>query len=265
MRISLYLCATFALAGCVTTVDLAKQSDLLPPEDRYVVPKILAAFQKACVKTQKDPYTQKSNPGGGAGFYQTPSINKLHKSSGGWYKADLTAQSIFDSVYYEPSRGKFICGEETWSATSESKYNTFSPIALAGEKTTNSGPEAGPEISKPIFKQNQKKEAGVFKTSPNTTYGQLIHNSSNTVEIVFGSQVECQQYLYKIFPIDKVEDGVKLRCQKTSVSEQLTGIGTITNKKEMKSFVMYTKNEKYCNNLRTDLSLEKSEYVATCQ
>lgn len=117
-----------SLTGCLATTNLLdKDNSALNSEQRSVAYEIAEKTKNNCIH-YKYEQTSERKISGDIKFSQPIEIKRMYTSDSGWYKAHVMSQGIWDNVYYNPSKFKFVCGEKLWNQYSESGKLEFSEI-----------------------------------------------------------------------------------------------------------------------------------------
>ncbi|MGV0960185.1 MAG: hypothetical protein ACOYB1_10145 [Limnohabitans sp.] len=125
------------LSGCLATVNLLDaNSSILSKEQRIIAHDIAERTKSTCIRYT---YIEGSNQKISGDMKLTGSIEikRMYTSDSGWFKAHILSQGIWDNVYYNPVKFKFICGEKQWGEYSESTKIQFTEIGLQAKSLEN--------------------------------------------------------------------------------------------------------------------------------
>lgn len=127
MKLYFLLPIPFVLAGCLATTNLLK-GDGLTPEDAKLVQVIASKIKSTCVTHRSSNEEEDADKHGGAKIAFAPEIKALYKSETGWAKVDIVANGVWDAVYFNPDKKKFVCGQKNWFKLSEFNAASFARV-----------------------------------------------------------------------------------------------------------------------------------------
>ena len=122
MKIVVLLLSAAALSGCLATTDVLREGSL-NQEDLNTAQAMTVLMQSTCTKTYYKGVDESAR--GAIKLVEPPTMKAFYKSDSGWFKADMAAQGTFDSVFYSPSLGIFLCGQVPWDKIPEASAIRF--------------------------------------------------------------------------------------------------------------------------------------------
>lgn len=141
MKLLFLLGAVSVLSGCLATTNLL-QGETLSPDDLATAKIMATKMQTTCFTTRYKGPDETAQ--GAVKITALPEVRALYKSDSGWIKADLASAGIFDSVFYAPSLGQFVCGQIPWSKSPQSSSVQFKKVSTPDAPSQAAGPAPAP-------------------------------------------------------------------------------------------------------------------------
>jgi len=131
------------LSGCLATTDLRKDPSV-NEADRNIAVRIGDLTKQRCTYYQ---YVQDSGRklSGDIRFSESAEVRRLYRSDSGWVKAEIVANAVWDSVYYQEAKGTLVCGEKNWQKLDHSNAIKFVSVDRrdgSAEVSVNTAPAA---------------------------------------------------------------------------------------------------------------------------
>jgi len=180
------------LTGCLATTNLA-QDPRVDVITQGLAQKIAQLTSDRCVRTTYDR-TSGKKMSGDVKIYSRVAVKKISKATDGWYKAETSADGIWDNIYYNENSIKLICGQKSWDSYSDSKKYLFNDITDTSKKLlpsiTTSLPDKNLYLERSIavsWEGYKELLVGVVKMKEGASSGTMSVPIPSTSEVCNGT------------------------------------------------------------------------------
>lgn len=117
--------ASALLTGCLATTNLASDDAPISAIHRMQANTMLDMLHKHCVHvTGRDDAPAQTK----VKIVDRGSVKRLYNSDSAWLKADVAAQGVWDTAYYNRRTGEFVCGQKDWDKRDDAAKYSFNEI-----------------------------------------------------------------------------------------------------------------------------------------
>lgn len=114
------------LGGCLATYNLINDPSV-DSKSKTIALRIVDLVQTKCITYSYEQGTDR-RISGDMRIAATPEVKRLLSSSSGWWKSEVLASGVWDSVYYFQPSQTLICGEKNWQQSEFSRKVEFKDI-----------------------------------------------------------------------------------------------------------------------------------------
>jgi hypothetical protein len=114
------------IVGCAVTSDI-RDNGSISSADREVASRIADLTKERCTHYRYDTGSDRKLSGD-MKFSQAIVVKRIYRSSVGWVKAEVVANSIWDNIYYSEKNGNLVCGEKNWQKLSGVSAVSFAEV-----------------------------------------------------------------------------------------------------------------------------------------
>lgn len=136
----LFSALTVTLAGCSTSNMLLDGS--LSGSNLVIATEMAENMSTRCVH-----YSERrdgSDRSGNMKFNSTAAVKFFYVGDQGWFRADVEADGVWDSVFYNPLKQQYVCGQKNWDKFSDAKRILFANVMVNSKTLEVAAPKATP-------------------------------------------------------------------------------------------------------------------------
>lgn len=125
--------AVLSLSGCLATTNLLTDGTL-NSEDLSIAVNMSELTMKHCFRVSYSGHSDE--PKKEMNFTSLPQVKAFYSSTDNWYKVDMLLDGVWDSVYFQKTSRRYVCGQKQWDKYSESSTLLFKKRGIV-EKSLN--------------------------------------------------------------------------------------------------------------------------------
>lgn len=127
------LVIALVLSGCLATTNLLTDGTL-NAQDLSITREIAELTAKHCVRvTYSNSGEESANK---TKFTSLPEVKAFYLSTDDWYKIDMLLDSVWDSVFFQSTSKRLVCGQKQWDKYADSGVHLFKKRGVV-EKSLN--------------------------------------------------------------------------------------------------------------------------------
>ena len=127
------LAVPLTLSGCLATTNLLTDGTL-SSDDLRIAREMAELTTRHCVRvTYSGVNEQERNK---MKFTSLPEVKAFYTSTDNWYKTDMLLDGVWDSMFFQSTSKRFVCGQKGWDKYSDSGSRLFKNRGVV-EKSLN--------------------------------------------------------------------------------------------------------------------------------
>lgn len=133
IKYTIIFIAVLTLSGCLATTNILTDG-ALSTGDLQIAQEMAELTTRHCVRVS---YSGSSEvPTNKVKFTSSPEVKAFYSATDNWYKIDILLDGVWDSMFFQNTSKRFVCGQKSWDKYSDSGSRLFKKRGVV-EKSLN--------------------------------------------------------------------------------------------------------------------------------